>query len=114
MKNQQNSTLSTLSTLSTEQAEVIAALVTGANVTSATKAAGVDRGTFYKWMKNDADFAAELNRAQKEREIAFRAQLDSLTDEALDALHEMLDREIPPAVRLKAALEILARGGQRG
>jgi hypothetical protein len=106
---QQNSTNSTNSTVTTEQAEVIAALVSGATITSATKAAGVDRSTFYVWVKRDPDFVAELNRAQKERETAARAQLDSLVDAALDALREMLDPDIPPAVRLKAALQVLAR-----
>ena len=103
----------TESTLTTEQAEVIAALVSGATITSATKAAGVNRSTFYVWMKSDAGFVAELNRAQKERETAVRAQLDSLTDAALDALQEMLDPDTPPAVRLKAALEVLVRNGAR-
>ena len=108
MENRQKSTESTLST---EQIEVIAALVRGATVTSATKASGVDRTTFYLWMRNDAYFAAELNRAQKERESAVRAQLHSLADPAPEALQETLDSDIPPSVRLKAALEILARSG---
>jgi hypothetical protein len=104
MENQQQSTHSTLNT---KQMEVIAALVNGANVTSATKAAGVDRTTFYLWMKRDAGFAEELNLAQKERHIAIRAQMHSLADEALEALHEMLEPDIPAAVRLRAALQIL-------
>jgi hypothetical protein len=108
MENRQKSTESTLTT---QQIEVIAALARGATVTSATQAAGVDRSTFYLWMKSQAHFVAELNRAQKERESAVRAQLHSLEDAALDALHEMLKPYIPPAVRLKAALEILARSG---
>ena len=108
MHNQQKSTESTLTT---EQFEVIAALVGGATVTAATKAARVDRTTFYLWMRRDADFLAELNSAQKEREIAVRAQLNSLTDAALEALVEMLKPDMPPAVRLKAALVILGRSG---
>jgi hypothetical protein len=52
-----------------------------------------------------------LNRAQKERESAVRAQLHSLADRALQALDETLDLDTPPSVRLKAALEILARTG---
>jgi hypothetical protein len=110
MKIRQNSTNSTNSTLTTEQSEVIEALMSGATITSATKMAGVDRSTFYVWMKHDAGFVAELSRAQKARDTAVRAQLDSLADAALDALQEMLDPEIPPAVRLKVALQILARG----
>ena len=64
-------------------------------------------------MRSDADFLAELNRAQKEREEAVRAQLHSLADAALEALHGMLEPDIPPAIRLKAALEILARSTGR-
>ena len=107
MENQQKSTKSTLTT---EQFEVIAAVVSGATVTAATKAAGVDRSTFYLW-RRDAHFVAELNRAQKERDSAVCAQLHSLTDAALDALREMLESDTPPAVRLKAALEVLVRSG---
>jgi ACT domain-containing protein len=110
MENRQKSTQSTLNT---DQFEVIRALVGGATVTSATKAAGVDRSTFYLWMKSDPEFVAELNRAQKERETVMRAQLHSLVDAAVEALEIILAPEvdIPPAVRLKAALEILARSG---
>ena len=110
MENQQESTKPTLTTV---QVEVIAAIVSGATITAATRKAGVDRTTFYLWMRRDADFVAELNRAQKERETAMRAQLDGLADAALEALQEMLDPDTPPAVRLKAALEILARTGAR-
>ena len=105
---------STKSTLTTQQCEVIVAVVSGATVTAATKAAGVDRTTFYLWIRRDADFVEELNRAQKEREIAVLAQLHSLTDPALDALHETLESDTPPSVRLKAALEILARTASTG
>jgi hypothetical protein len=109
----ENRRKSTQSTLNTEQFEVIQALVGGATVTSVTKAARVDRTTFYLWMKSDPDFVAELNCAQKARETAMRAQLHSLVDAAVEALQDMLAPELdaPPAVRLKAALEILARSG---
>jgi hypothetical protein len=113
MENRPKSTQSTKSTLNTQRFEVIQALVGGATVTSATKAAGVDRSTFYLWMKSDPEFVAELNCAQKERETAMRAQLHSLVDAAVEALQEMLAPELdaPSAVRLKAALEIIARSG---
>jgi hypothetical protein len=109
----ENRRQSTQSTLNTQQFEVIQALVGGATVTAATKAAGVDRTTFYLWMKSDPDFVAELNSAQKARETAMRAQLHSLVDAAVEALRDMLvpELEAPPAVRLKAALEIIARSG---
>jgi hypothetical protein len=40
---------------------------TGATVTNATKQANVDRTTFYRWLKSDATFLAQLNRAQQEQ-----------------------------------------------
>jgi hypothetical protein len=105
--NQQNSTKST-ATLTQQQWEMIAALVRGATVTDATKQANVDRTTFYLWLKSDATFVAELNRAKQEQTDAIRAQLRGLADTAMATLREMLiGAEISPGVRLKAALSVL-------
>jgi hypothetical protein len=105
--NQQNSTKST-ATLTQQQWELVAALVRGATVTDATKQANVDRTTFYLWLKSDATFVAELNRAKQEQTDAIRAQLRGLADTAMATLREMLiGAEISPGVRLKAALSVL-------
>ena len=104
---QQNSTQSTVA-LAPQQAEVIVALVGGATVTDATKQASVDRGTFYLWLKSDANFQAELNRARREQADAMRAQLRGLADTAVSTVREMLTgADVPAGVRLKAALAVL-------
>jgi hypothetical protein len=109
MKGTQNSTDSTLSP---QQAAVITSLVGGDTVSDATKKANVDRTTFYVWLKSDAHFQAELNRQKIERRDAMRSQLRALADTAIATVQEMLTgNEIPPAVRLKAALNVLATIG---
>ncbi len=102
---QQNSTESTLAP---QQAEVITALVRGATVTDATRQAGVDRTTFYSWIKSDVKFQAELNRAKREQLDFLRAQLHGLANKAISTVREMLSgTDFPAGVRLKAALAIL-------
>jgi len=108
---QQNSTEST-AVLAPEQAQVIVALAQGASVTDATRQAGVDRTTFYFWVKSDALFQAELNRADKEQRDAMRSQVRGLADTAVTTLREMLTgKDIPAGVRLKAALAVLQSAG---
>ena len=104
---QQNSTESTVA-LVPQQTEVIMALVRGATVTDATRQANIDRTTFYLWLKSDANFLAELNRAKKEQTDAIRAQFRDLADSAVSTVREMLTRtDVPPAVRLRAALAVI-------
>jgi AcrR family transcriptional regulator len=107
MNDQQNSTESTRG-LRPHQAEVIAALMHGATVTDAAERANVDRTTFYLWLRSDSKFQAELDRARQEQTDAMRARLRGLAAMAVSTLEEMLtDMNVPPGVRLKAALAIL-------
>ena len=106
-KNQQNSTESTME-LAPQKVEVITALVRGLSVTDATKQAKIDRTTFYLWLRSDATFHAELNRAKREHLDAMRAQLLGLAQTAVSTINEMLtSSDIPAGVRLKAALAVL-------
>jgi hypothetical protein len=110
-RNQQHSTESTTE-LAQHQAEVITALMRGASVTDATRQANVDRTTFYLWIKSDAVFQAELNRAKQEQAEAMRAQLRGLADAAVSTVREMLmGADVPAGVRLKAALAVLQATG---
>ena len=111
-KRQQNSTEST-AILAPEQTAVIMALMAGGTVTDATKQANVDRTTYYLWLKSDATFYAELNRAKREQTDTMRAQLRSLADTAVATVREMLTgTEVPPGVRLKAAVTNSGRDGE--
>jgi hypothetical protein len=108
--NRQNSTESTLE-ITVQQAEVIAALLGGSSVTEAMKKAHADRSTFYNWRKS-ATFQAELNRARQEQMEATRAQMWGLAGSAVATLREMLTgTDVPLAIRLKAALSVLAALG---
>jgi hypothetical protein len=110
-KNRQFSTEST-AVLAQQQTAVITALIGGATVTDATKAASVDRTTFYLWLKTDASFQAELNRAKREQMEAMRAQLRALADIAVATVQQMLTGpDVPAGVRLKAALAVLRSVG---
>jgi hypothetical protein len=77
-------------TLSAAQASVIGALAAGRKVSDAAEQAGVDRTTVYVWMKNDADFVAELNRARWEYREQLRAGLETLATEAVGTLSNVL------------------------
>jgi hypothetical protein len=107
-----NSTESTQSTeLTPQQTEVIMALARGATVTDATRQANIDRTTYYLWLKNP-NFEAELNRAKKEQADARRVQLQGLVDTAILTRREILTgTDVPPPIRLKAALAVLQSTG---
>ena len=110
-RNPQKSTKSTPE-IEPEQAEVITALVRGATITDATRRANVDRSTFYLWLKSDAAFEAELNRAKREQRDALRAQLRELAGVAMSTVREMLTGpDVPPVVRLRAAIAVLQSVG---
>ena len=59
----QKSTESITRELTPKQIQVIDALAHDSSVTDAAKRGEVDRTTIYVWMKTDALFVAELNRA---------------------------------------------------
>ena len=108
MRQRQQSSTESTAVLAPQQTEVISALVRGATVTDATKQANVDRTTFYLWLKSDATFQAELNRAKKEHTDAMRAKLRELADAAVSTVREMVTgTDIPAGIRLKAALAVL-------
>ncbi|MCZ2153788.1 MAG: hypothetical protein LC114_07800 [Bryobacterales bacterium] len=99
--------------LTPAQTEMIAALMSGSNVTEASKRAGISRATHYLWMKTSADYVSALNSAKTEHLEATRAQLLALADEAVSTVRELLSggEDVPAAVRLKAALEVLRAVG---
>ena len=110
-RNPQKSTESTPE-IEPEQAEVITALIRGATITDATRRANVDRSTFYLWLKSDAAFEAELNRAKREQRDALRAQFRELAEVAMSTVRAMLTGpDVPPAVRLRAAIAVLQSVG---
>jgi hypothetical protein len=68
--------------LSPNQEKALAALLAGKSVTEAAAAAEVDRTTLHRWLKEDFDFKAALNRGRKDLREAMHARLMVLADKA--------------------------------
>jgi AcrR family transcriptional regulator len=100
------------SKLTPAQITALAALAGGGNVSVAADAAGVHRASIYRWLDDDAEFLAELNRLKAEQRAALAAQVGELTAQALEVVRGVLtDPAVPAAVRLKAAMAVLERAG---
>jgi hypothetical protein len=86
----------------------VEAIASGADLAAASDAAGVDRETLRGWLDGDAEFIASLNRAKLERVDRLRSEVRGLASEAVATLRTLISGpEIPPPVRLRAALAIL-------
>src|SRR5579883_660973 len=95
--------------LTIEQEQVLSLISGGSTITNAAHAAGVHRNTIYNWMTADGPFRAALAAAREAKAIEFREQAEALAADAIETISVlMIDREIQPAVRLKAAQTILA------
>ena len=55
-------------------------------MTAAAEAAGVDRTTLYRWLRNKQHFQEALDRALEELEATFAPRLTAVADEAIDRL----------------------------
>jgi hypothetical protein len=66
--------------LSPSQETVLAVLLAGKSVTDAATAAGVDRTTVHRWLKEDLGFPAAFNRARRELREALTARLMALAE----------------------------------
>src|SRR5262249_13585005 len=98
--------------LTPAQCRAVAALAGGSTVTAAAAAAGVSRPTVYAWLDQSGAFVAALNRARAEQLEAIRGELRGLATAAVRTLRTLVESaEAPAAVRLKAALAVLAAVG---
>ena len=98
--------------LSPPQLSALAALTGGATVTSAAASAKVDRSTVHRWLADDPEFAAALNRSKREAIEAIRAEVQVGAAEAIRVVRGLMaDRWSGPSVRLRAALALLAAAG---
>jgi hypothetical protein len=109
-KSQQESTDS--AELSQSQITAVAAIISGCTVTGAASRAGIDRSTIYLWLKQDAAFVAELNRAKLEQLQVVKDELRALAVDATRTLRDLLTAsETPPTIRLRAAVVVLQAVG---
>ena len=96
--------------LSPVQAQVVEALAEGRTVSGAARQAGIHRTTIHHWFRNHAEFKAAAAQAQAEYAAALSDEMRELCASALKTLRDLVERsDMPPAVRLKAALAVLNR-----
>lgn len=88
--------------LNPRQLVVLEQLLAGASVTKAAEAAGVDRTTVHRWLREDWAFQAAHHRAQRDLRRAVEARLPHLVEAAVET--------VQAAVRdgdVRAALAVL-------
>jgi hypothetical protein len=94
--------------LSNQQLQVIYALSSGVNMTTAADEAGVHPNTITYWRRNLLPFQQALADSQYDRALYFRDQAEQRAEHAFKTLDAILDDPNTPAsVRLKAALAII-------
>ncbi len=77
------------------QMGAIEALARGATVTNAAAAAGVDRTTVHRWLRDGPEFIAELNRTRLEMADGIRGELRALAADAVRKVGRCSSRASP-------------------
>jgi hypothetical protein len=88
--------------LSPVMEQVVVALVAGSTVTKAAEAAGVDRTTVHRWLRDNWTFQAALNRARREFRDGVRSHLEKVAERAVQTVSEAVE-----AGDVRAALGVL-------
>ncbi len=70
-------------------------------------AAGVDRTTLHRWLRDDPVFIAEYQTDRAEMVGGIRRALAALGQAAVTSLREILTAETPADIRLRATLALL-------
>lgn len=100
--------------LTPKQITVLEALLTGASVTAAARAAGVHRCTIHEWLSL-TPFRCAYDDAQRRRAEAIEDQVHDMANSALDAVRALLsDANTPAAIRLRAALAVIEKASDAG
>ena len=100
------------SKLSAVQQRVIAALANGRTISAAAADVQMHRSTIYEWRKTVPVFREALAAARAEYTAQLSDEMKDLSASALETVRALWqDAQMPPSVRLRAALAILERGG---
>jgi len=98
------------SQLSAVQHQVIASLAQGRTITAAAAEARIHRCTVHDWRKSNLAFRLALQEAQDDYKTQLKDYMKELSAAALDTVRAfLLDPQISPPIRLRAALAILGR-----
>ena len=96
-------------TLSPAQVKVLAELLTGKTITAAASAAGVERVTVHRWLREDFAFQAAWNRDRQELHREAYARLERLAVKAVDCLEKAIDRgDVKAALTIAKGMGILS------
>jgi transcriptional regulator with XRE-family HTH domain len=101
------------SPLSTQQELALLALVGGATQSEAAERAGVARETVCRWLQDDPEFVAGLNRARKDIWDASIDRLRLLALKSTEVLAKLMESD-DPRIRLNAAQTALKAAGLEG
>src|SRR5262249_33879748 len=94
--------------ISPAQLQAIAALISGASVTDAAKAAGCDRATVHRWLRSDPAFIADYATARAEILEQVRREGAALGKQAVKEIRDCLAAQgAHRALRVKTALAVL-------
>lgn len=96
--------------LSARQARAVEALLAGRNYEQAAIAAGVHERTLYRWREEVPEFERELERRGRSALQDAARQLTGSLQDAVSFLQDaMRDTDMPPSVRVRAALGLIDR-----
>jgi transposase-like protein len=70
--------------LSAAEWRAVEAIVSGETMKAAAEAAGVDRTTLYRWIRNKPHFQEALEKALTELEATFAPRLTAAANDAID------------------------------
>jgi hypothetical protein len=91
--------------------KVLAELLTGQTITAAASAAGVERITVHRWLREDFAFQAAWNRDRRELRRETYAHLERLAVKATDCLEKAIDGgDVKAAMEIVKGMGILAPG----
>lgn len=108
---QRDATKSATPALPPRQAQIVDRLLDGETNAEIAAALGIDRSTVWR-VRTDPQIAAMVDAARELRMFEIRDRLLDLSHRAVDVLGELMtNAATPPAVRVKAAAEILDRAG---
>ena len=91
--------------LSGKQSQAIPAILAAKSITAGCRKAGINRDTFYSWLKTPA-FKAEFERQRKEIIDLALHELRGLTGQAVEVLRRLLKAK-SEVVRLRTAMGII-------
>lgn len=74
-----------------DQGQALTALAGGATVTAAAEAAGRDRTTVHRWLREDLAFQAAHNRLRRDLRREATVQLDQIVHRALETVRSAVD-----------------------